>query len=611
MSWITLLWSLNIGVCLTLAAINLIVWLNSRNARANLFFSIACFGGVGMAMVELLMMRSVTPAEYGQWMQVLHLPVGLVVVSTVWFIRFYLNSRLILLAGVVTGLRVAVLVLNFIFEPNLNFRAIHELRSIQILGEAVVVAVGEKNPWTNITHLSAVLFLVFVILSAVQAYRKGLRRRAFAIGCSFATAIVMSLAFSELFNRGLLSMPLTVSFAFLIILFGITYELSADLVNAGRTARDLQLSEARLKLATHSGNVGLWDWNIQRNEFWVSDVSLQRMGVNQSERITFELFLSRLHTDDQQTVRHTIEKALEGGTDFLTEYRLISPDGVMQWILAKGVVERDENGYPISLRGATTDVTERKRVEGLILKQRADLTHAARLGALGELVSSLAHELNQPLTAILSSAQAAKRFIASGRRDAPEIDQALDYIVRDDKRAGEIIRRVRAMVRKEPPPRQICSLNAIVLEVLELLRNELIVHSITVRRQLAEDLPSVKVDIVEIQQVLINIILNAVHALKDIPVGQKMITLRTETREGKVCFHIRDSGPGIPGELLATVLNRFTTTQQTGLGMGLAICRSIMERHNGSIRAENHDEGGAIITCCLPSVGHSEEPDHE
>ena len=406
-------------------------------------------------------------------------------------------------------------------------------------------------------------------------------------------------------------MPMTVSFAFLILLIGITYELSSDLVNAGQIARDLQLSEARLKLATHSGNVGLWNWDIRRNEFWVSDVSLQRMGVNRSERITLELFLSRLHPDDRESVRQALDQALEGRSDFQTEYRWISPDGSVQWILAKGVVERDENGRPIGLSGATTDVSERKRVEGLISQQRSDLTHATRLGALGELVSSLAHELNQPLTAILSSAQAAKRFIASGRRDAPEIDQALDFIVRDDKRAGEIIRRVRAMVRKEPPKLRNCSLNAIVLEVLELLRSELIARGITVRKELTGGLPSVHVDSVEMQQVLINIILNAVHALINSPVRQRTITLATEAAEGKVCFHVRDSGPGIPEELLSTILDRFTTTQPTGMGMGLAICRTIMERHNGSIMATNHSEGGAIITCCLPSARATSENNHE
>jgi len=132
------------------------------------------------------------------------------------------------------------------------------------------------------------------------------------------------------------------------------------------------------------------------------------------------------------------------------------------------------------------------------------------------------------------------------------------------------------------------------------LRSELILQLIKMRTHLSEDLPPVSVDVVAMQQVLINIILNAVHALSNSPEGVKEITLTTNTSDGKVCLYVHDSGPGIPDELLPTILNRFTTTQQTGMGMGLAICRSIMERHEGSISAGNHREGGAIITCCLP-----------
>jgi C4-dicarboxylate-specific signal transduction histidine kinase len=220
----------------------------------------------------------------------------------------------------------------------------------------------------------------------------------------------------------------------------------------------------------------------------------------------------------------------------------------------------------------------------------------------------LAHELNQPLAAILSNAQAARRFLDGPQSALGELRAILDDIVSDDKRAGEIIHRLRAMLRKEPAPRTPCDLNEIVREILSILNSELIARDVTVRTELDSALPAVEAARVEIQQVLINLLLNAAQAMNDTPPGQRIATVQTRCHDGNILIAVRDSGHGIPEEKVPRVFDAFFTTKTAGLGMGLAICRRLIETHGGWIKAENNPEGGAKFTFSLPAHAERSTP---
>ncbi len=247
------------------------------------------------------------------------------------------------------------------------------------------------------------------------------------------------------------------------------------------------------------------------------------------------------------------------------------------------------------------NVVGRQRAEMREEELRNELAHAMRVASLGELASTLAHELNQPLAAILSNAQAARRFIADGGIEPDELRAILDDIVRDDKRAGGVIHNLRAMVSKRPAVHESCDLNELVREVVELMRSEAIEAKIEVRATLAPELPSVQAARIELQQVLVNLLVNAVHAMEATPPELRIIEIETRAERDGVVLAVRDRGHGIPPERLPSVFAPFFSTKPNGLGMGLSICRRIMESHAGRIEARNHDDGGATFSFTLPA----------
>lgn len=246
------------------------------------------------------------------------------------------------------------------------------------------------------------------------------------------------------------------------------------------------------------------------------------------------------------------------------------------------------------------NVVGRQRAELREEQFRNELAHAMRVASLGELAATLAHELNQPLAAILSNAQAALRFMKGDGISNEELVSILEDIVRDDKRAGGVIHNLRTMLSKRPAAREDCSLNELVREVVDLMRSEMIEAGIDLRLNLEPDLPQVLAVRVELQQVLVNLIVNATHAMEATPQGHRVLEVETRHRDDGIGFSVRDHGPGVPAKKLSAIFDSFVTTRANGLGVGLSICRRIIESHSGRITVRNHSEGGAVFSFTLP-----------
>jgi len=267
-----------------------------------------------------------------------------------------------------------------------------------------------------------------------------------------------------------------------------------------------------------------------------------------------------------------------------------------------------ESGYA-GLLSVGEDITDRLTAERNLERTRREMERIGRANLLGELVSTLAHELNQPLTAILSNAQAARRFIASGNADPDELREILDDIVRDDKRAGDVIQHLRLLLRTGEAARERFAVQQCVREVLALMNGELEAQGITVQQELAPDLPPVEADPVEIQQVIMNLLVNAAQVLPKAPPENRKIRISAERDRGDVVVvSIEDTGPGILPDALARLFEPFFTTRPGGLGMGLAICRRIIEVHGGRIRGENTGNG-ARFSFTLPLAGLKQRHD--
>jgi PAS domain S-box-containing protein len=861
MNWVTVIWSMVGGACLTLALMHVVIWLKNRGAQVHLVFSVMAVSVAAITALELAMMRAGTPRQFGILMRWTHVPVFVLVVCLVSFVRLYFGTGRLWLGRAAWGVRLVSLILNLILLRNLNYLPITGLGHVQFLGERVSVAEGVHS-WLSevgIGELSSVLLLAFVVDASIALWRQGSsdgRRRVLVVGGSIALFIVIAAGFAALIRVGIIYAPYLISLPFLAIVAAMSYELSCDVLRAAALARQLQASEAalreseerfrtvadsapvfiwmsgldklctffnkvwleftgrtteqemgngwadgvhpddlqrclkiyteafdaretfvmqyrlkrhdgeyrwisdtgvprydtqknfagyigscvditefinkeqalrdseeRMSLATDAAGLIVWAWDIRRDEVSLSDKDRAFLGFSQREKLNADRVRSIVHSEDRQFVRQLVENSLHTREELEGEYRIVLPDGKVRWVTRRGRVEFDGNGEPTFERGVLIDITERKQAEekfrlateaspsGIILvndrghivlvnsqteklfgyrreellgklvdmlvpkrfasqhpdhragflaapqaramgvgrelfgrrkdgsefpveiglnpiqsadgilvlaavvdisarklaeaealQRRQEVGHLSRVAVMGEMAASIAHELNQPLSGIISNASAGQRFIDRGNVDLGELRDLLTDIVADGGRAGEVIRGVRSMVKKGAPARQRLNLNDLIMNVVHMVNPDAGLHSCEMETLLEPNLPAIEGDPIQLQQVLINLVINAFDAMRNTPLGRRKIVIATERNgDGTICTSVRDHGVGISEEARERLFEHFFTTKAEGLGLGLGIVRSIVESHSGAVAAENVADGGARFHFTLPA----------
>jgi PAS domain S-box-containing protein len=495
-----------------------------------------------------------------------------------------------------------------------------------------------------------------------------------------------------------------------------------DVTDSISKERALRESEERMSLALDAANLGLWEWNVSKDELWGTKARLALLGLPASGKIKLEDALSTVHLDDRDRVRQALKDAARTGKNYHFDYRVVLPDGSVRWTDHRGRCVRGADGKDLVLRGVSMDVTAQKqsrelfrmateaspsgivvindqgrivlvnshieelfgydreellekRIEILVperfasqhpehrakffaaptaramgagrelfgrrkdgsefpveiglspiqtpegmlvlaavvdisarklaeaeaIQHREEVGHLSRVAVMGELAASIAHELNQPLSGIISNASAGQRFIDRGNVDLREFRELLADIIADGRRAGEVIRGIRNMVKKGSQVRQRVNLNELATNVVRMVKSDAMLRSCDLDTLLEPDLPSIEGDPIQLQQVLLNLLVNAFDAMRDTPLSQRKVVIVTE-RNGNDAIRtsVRDYGTGIPAEARNRLFDHFFTTKAQGLGMGLAIVRSIVESHSGTIAGENAEGGGARFHFTLP-----------
>jgi PAS domain S-box-containing protein len=975
MSWITVIWSIGAGACLTLAFLQFMVWWKDRTARANLVFSFGAVAVAVFAALEFALMQAETPEQFGRLTRWIHVPAWVLIVSIVVFVRIYLNAGRRWLAWTIVAVRTLSLTLNFTLSPNINYREVTALRHVRFLGESVSIPQGVPNPWMLVAQFSLLLLAIFVVDATITVWRRGNHRQALVVGGSIVLLVVLGSAQAVAMMWGLLSTPLTVSVFYLLFVAAMAYELSYDLIRAAKLTRQLQASEAGLReseqrfrivadaapvliwmsgldklctffnkswleftgrgleqemgngwvegvhrddlqkclkiyteafdarkpfvmqyrlrrndgeyrwisdhgvprhdadgtfagyigscvdvtdllakeealhgfeqrvvLAAEATHHGVWELDIVTHELWMSDkarslfqfdpelpvdeemlqarvhpedramwrsavnhaietegeyaveyrvllgdgnvrwlagrgrclsvkhgkgnrlvcvsvditsqkqaqdlfrlaaegshlgvwhwdeaaqrISWDRaarnmFGVSADADITIDTFYGAVHPEDLERVKRARRQALELRLPYQIEYRTQRTDGTICWVHSRGRADYDEAGKPLTMSGVVFDITERKQAEELfhlateaspsgtvlidhegrivlvnthaeklfgyardelvgknveiLLPERfgtslesdranffiapepqATGSHArlfarrkdgsevpvevsvnpvqtphglvvlanvidvsARLAAeevarrireqvellgrvslLGEMTASLAHELNQPLAAIVNNATAAMQYLEQGRLKPEQLQDILNDVVADGRRAFDVMQNVRNAIKKGAAIRGRINLNDLVKATTHMVQPDAAAHLCKIKTSLTADLPPIEGDPIQIQQAVINLVRNAFDAMCDAPPNRRIVEIATDYNgDGAVGVAVRDHGSGISEATRDRLFEQFFTTKDEGLGMGLAIVRSIVEAHGGTISAENAQGGGARFHFRLP-----------
>ncbi|QIG93444.1 PAS domain-containing protein [Bradyrhizobium sp. 6(2017)] len=378
------------------------------------------------------------------------------------------------------------------------------------------------------------------------------------------------------------------------------YSVGIDVDDQKVAENALQRSEANLAEAQKLSLTGSFSWDLANDDIFWSDETYQIMGFDRSVKPSLDLIMQRVHPDDRARETDRAVLGAQNHDDF--ELRLLMPDGQIKHLHVRAHRVKYASGKE-EIVGALMDITESRKSQAALDAAQTALAHACRVATLGEISASIAHEVNQPLAAIVANGQACLRFL---RRETPDLNKlrgAIEWIVKDGKRADEVIRRVRGLLKKADSQRALLNVNDIICEVTALLQRELSAQHATLRLELASAVPLIVGDRVQLQQVIINLVVNGVDAMQAVTDRSHELLIRSyEDEAHQIVVAVRDSGVGIPAETANRLFDTFFSTKPSGLGIGLSICRSIVEDHGGRLWATNNTgEPGATFQFALPS----------
>jgi PAS domain S-box-containing protein len=386
----------------------------------------------------------------------------------------------------------------------------------------------------------------------------------------------------------------------------INEELRAEIAERKNAEAALLSSEAQLNQAQAVAHLGSYEVDVLTGHTRWSDEVFRILGLDPaSGSLSRQDFVERIvHPEDRGYAIQRYDQVVHEGKLYDLECRVIRPDSSVRFVQSMGEPIRNADGAVVRLVGALLDITERKQAEEALREAQAELAHVTRVTTLGEMTASIAHEINQPLAAVVNNASACLRWLAGQAPNLEEARHSAELIIADGHRAGEIIGRIRALVKKSPPRKDWFDINETILEVISLARSEAQRNRVSLQTQLSSDVPLVLGDRIQLQQVILNLIINALEAMSGVGEGPRELLVGSSKDDSQgILVTVRDSGAGLDPDSLDHLFDAFYTTKPQGMGMGLAISRSIIEAHGGRLWATANKHSGATFRFTLPAGG--------
>ncbi len=369
-----------------------------------------------------------------------------------------------------------------------------------------------------------------------------------------------------------------------------------------RSNTELRQSERQLRLLTEVIPQQIWSGSPDGSIDYCNQRLLEYVGRAMDEMRGNRL-MEAIHPEDRDGFGQSWRSALSTGHPCEGEWRVRGADGQYRWFFIRAVPLRDAEGKTLRWYGTNTDIEEHKKAEQALIQAQSELAHLARVLTMGELAASIAHEINQPLAAVVTYGDACMEWLAANPPNLEEARGTIERIIQDGTRAGAILGRIRALFKKETPAREWLDMNEVIQELTIFLRDELMRHHIAMRTELTPELPKVKGDRVQLQQVVLNLMMNSIDAMQSTTRGPRELIVSSRTESpAEILIRIEDSGVGLSEETAGKIFNPFFTTKPQGIGMGLSISRSIIESHHGKLWAAARPEGGAVFQFTVPGL---------
>jgi PAS domain S-box-containing protein len=383
------------------------------------------------------------------------------------------------------------------------------------------------------------------------------------------------------------------------------YGAASDIEDRKRVEQSLRRSESYLADAQRISRTGSFAYDVARGRMVHSSEEHHRLfGFHPAEAMPAPGdWTQRIHPDDRKKAVDAMLQTLRERTDYEVDFRTIHPDGTIKYIHSVSHAVLSPSSDLVEIRGTSTDVTERQQAEEARVDAQNKLAHANRVATMGQLTASIAHEVNQPVGAVVTNAYAALRFLRTESPDLDRASQALDDIIKDSQRVSDVVARIRSLIKRSPPQTDLLDINELIVETIALIRSEILRSAISLETELVSHLPAVRGDRVQLQQVIMNLLMNAIEAMSNAEGGTRELRIGTsEDSKDRILITVRDSGPMLKSESLERFFEAFYSTKPNGMGIGLSICRSIVEAHGGRIWATDNAPHGVTLQIVLPAL---------